>query len=242
MTELGSSCWRLPTPEALRRSCAPAKDAMWRRRSRRSSARPGSRRGNERGLLRCLPRVLEPSARRAFLERVDVIDGAATAVAMQPALERAVRKSVKLQRRAALVDRLRGWWHKRAIAHLDAVARHQNDRITSAELEEQLPEIADSLRKTRTCPLTCSTCPSQATKRCPRATVSSSSSAAVGRYEQRTAACASMTHNRAFAQRSIWQRDRLLEIGELGQAHLQELKEAWERFSRPSARTTQPDS
>ena len=39
-------------------------------------------------------------------------------------------------------------------------------------------------------------------------------------------------HNRAFAQRSIWQRDRLLKIGELGR-YDQELKEAWERFFLP---------
>jgi hypothetical protein len=68
---------------------------------------------------------------------------------VQPALERAVRKAVKLQRRAALVDRLRGWWHKRVIVHLDAVARQREDRITAAELDDQLLELADSLRDGR---------------------------------------------------------------------------------------------
>jgi hypothetical protein len=39
-------------------------------------------------------------------------------------------------------------------------------------------------------------------------------------------------HNRALAQRSRWQRDRLLEVGELGR-YDRELKEAWERFFLP---------
>jgi hypothetical protein len=39
-------------------------------------------------------------------------------------------------------------------------------------------------------------------------------------------------HNRAFAQRSRWQRDRLLEVGELSR-YDRELKEAWERYFLP---------
>lgn len=63
-----------------------------------------------------------------------------------PLLVRAVRKSAKPQRRAALVDRLRGWWHRRAIAHLDATARGLPDRIGAEELESELLELADALR------------------------------------------------------------------------------------------------
>jgi len=85
--------------------------------------------------------ALSPAQRTALLQRVEVIDHAATAADIQPALERAVRKSVKAQRRSALVDRLRGWWHKRAIALLDAVARGEADRIGAAELEAELGEL-----------------------------------------------------------------------------------------------------
>jgi hypothetical protein len=175
--------------------------------------------------------ALEPSARKAFLERVDVIDGAATAVAMQPALERAVRKSVKLQRRAALVDRLRGWWHKRAIAHLDSVARHQNDRITSAELEEELLEIADSLRD-ENLPIDVLDMPQPSDEEVSESDrIFVEQLRLVAMSSERLRKCI-YDHNRAFAQRSIWQRDRLLEIGELGR-YDQELKEAWERFFLP---------
>jgi hypothetical protein len=39
-------------------------------------------------------------------------------------------------------------------------------------------------------------------------------------------------HNRAFAQRSRWQRDRLLEVGELSR-YDRELKEAWKGYFLP---------
>lgn len=174
---------------------------------------------------------LDPAARRAFLDRVDVVDGAASAVDLQPALERAVRKSVKQQRRSALVDRLRGWWHKRVVAHLDAIARQEQDRITAGELEDQLLEIADSLRD-ESLPIDVLDMPEPSDEE-----VSESDRIFVAQLRlvamasQRLRKCI-YDHNRAFAQRSIWQRDRLLEVGELGR-YDQELKEAWERFFLP---------
>jgi|SRR5215203_225666 len=175
---------------------------------------------------------LDPTARRAFLDRVDVVDGAASAVDLQPALERAVRKSVKQQRRSALVDRLRGWWHRRVVAHLDAIARQRPDRITAGELEDQLLEIADSLRD-ESLPIDVLDMPEPTDEE-----VSESDRIFVAQLRlvamasQRLRKCI-YDHNRAFAQRSIWQRDRLLEVGELGR-YDQELKEAWERFFLPA--------
>jgi hypothetical protein len=175
--------------------------------------------------------ALDSSAQADLLRRIDVVDGVATAAAVRPALERAVRKSVKPQRRAALVDRLRGWWHKRAIAHLEAVASHQEDRITASELEGQLLEIADSLRDDNL-PIDVLDMPQPTDQE-----VSESDRVFVAQLRivalasERLRKCI-YDHNRAFAQRSIWQRDRLLEIGELGRYDL-ELKEAWERFFLP---------
>lgn len=174
---------------------------------------------------------LDPTARLTFLERVEVIDRAAAAADVQPALERAVRKSVKPQRRPALVERLRGWWHKRAIAHLDAIARHQSDRIGAAEIEEQLLEIADSLRD-ENLPIDVLDMPQptdEEVSESDRIFVDQLRLVAMG--SERLRKCI-YDHNRAFAQRSIWQRDRLLEVGELGR-YDQELKEAWERFFLP---------
>ena len=60
---------------------------------------------------------LTPEQRRALLDRVEVFDAMLPVGEVQPLLERAVRKSVKPQRRSALVIRLRGWWHGGAITH-----------------------------------------------------------------------------------------------------------------------------
>lgn len=174
---------------------------------------------------------LTESERRALLERVAIVDGAAPAADMQAVLERAVRKSVKPQRRPALVDRLRGWWHKRAIAHLDKVARGQSDRITAAELEDQLLELADTLRD-ESLPIDVLDMaePTDAeVSDSDRIFVAQLRLVALG--SERMRRCI-YDHNRAFAQRSRWQRDRLLEIGELGR-YDRELKEAWQGFFLP---------
>lgn len=174
---------------------------------------------------------LTAEERMALLERVDVIDGAATVAAIEPALERAVRKSVKAQRRVALVERLRGWWHARAIAHLDGVARGRQDRITAAEVEDRLLDIADSLRD-ENLPIDLLDLPQPSLEEVSaddRVFVAQLRLVALG--SERLRKCI-YDHNRAFAQRSIWQRDRLLEVGELGR-YDQELTEAWERFFVP---------
>jgi hypothetical protein len=169
--------------------------------------------------------------RRALLDRVDVIDGVLPADQVQQQLERAVRKSVKPQRRTALVDRLRGWWHKRAISHLAAVARGEKDRVGAAELESELLEIADALRD-ENLPIDVLDM-EQPTEQ----EVSESDRIFVAQLRLVALSSARLRkciydHNRAFAQRSRWQRDRLLEVGELGR-YDGELKEAWERFFLP---------
>lgn len=169
--------------------------------------------------------------RHALLDRVEILDGALPIAEVQPLLERAVRKSVKPERRAALVDRLRGWWHTRAIAHLDAVARGQYDRIGAGELESELLEIADALRD-ENLPidvLEMAEPTEQEVFESDRIFVAQLRLVALS--SERLRKCI-YDHNRAFAQRSRWQRDRLLEIGELSR-YDRELKEAWERFFLP---------
>ncbi len=174
---------------------------------------------------------LTPEERKTLLEKVDVIDEVAGVAAIGDGLRRAVRKSVIPRRRAALVERLRGWWHARAITHLDAVARGRADRITAAEVEEQLLAIADTLRD-ENLPIDVLDFPrpsEQEVSEDDRIFVAQLRLVAMG--SQRMRKCI-YDHNRAFAQRSLWQRDRLLEVGELGRYDA-ELIEAWERFFVP---------
>jgi hypothetical protein len=175
--------------------------------------------------------ALSDEERRALLERVEIIDGAAPATEMQALLERAVRKAVKPARRAALVERLRGWWHTRAVEHLDAVATGHTDRIGAAELESELLELADTLRD-ENLPIDVLDMvepTDQEVSESDRIFVAQLRLVALG--SERLRKCI-YDHNRAFAQRSRWQRDRLLEIGELGR-YDRELTEAWESFFLP---------
>jgi hypothetical protein len=175
--------------------------------------------------------ALGPEQRQALLNRVDVIDEIASVAAIGDDLLRAVRKSVIPRRRAALVERLRGWWHARAVTHLDAVAHGRPDRITAAEVEEQLLAIADTLRD-ENLPIDVLDFPrpsEQQVSEDDRVFVAQLRLIAMG--SQRMRKCI-YDHNRAFAQRSRWQRDRLLEVGELGRYDA-ELIEAWERFFVP---------
>lgn len=174
---------------------------------------------------------LEPDERRALVERVEVIDGVLPIASVQPLLERAVRKTVKLERRAALVERLRGWWHRRSIYHLDAVAKGQVDHIGARELESELHDIADSLRD--------DDLPIDVLDMAEPTDQDVADSDRIFVAQLRLVALASerlrkciYDHNRAFAQRSRWERDKLLEVGELTR-YDRELKEAWERFFLP---------
>lgn len=175
--------------------------------------------------------ALSPAQRTALLQRVEVVDGAATVAVIQPALERAVRKSVKAQRRTALVDRLRGWWHQRAIALLDAVARGEADRIGAGELEAELHEIAETLRD-ENLPidfLDMAEPTDQEVSESDRIFVAQLRLVALSSERLRKSI---YDHNRAFAQRSRWLRDELLEVGELSR-YDRELREAWERYFLP---------
>jgi hypothetical protein len=175
--------------------------------------------------------ALTSEQRRGLLARVEIFDGMVPVAEVQPLLERAVRKSVRPERRTALIDRLRGWWHKRAIAHLDAVAKGLPDRIGASELESELLEIADALRD-ENLPidvLDMAEPTEQEVSESDRIFVAQLRLVALG--SERLRKCI-YDHNRAFAQRSRWQRDRLLEVGELGR-YDRELKEAWERFFVP---------
>jgi len=175
--------------------------------------------------------ALTEEQRRALLDRVEICDSVLPAAEIQPLLERAVRKSTRPQRRQALVDRLRGWWHKRTIAHLDAVARGVPDRVGAGELESELLELADALRDDNL-PIDVLDMPQPTEPE-----VAENDQIFVAQLRLVTLASERLRkciydHNRAFAQRSRWQRDRLLEVGELGR-YDRELKEAWERYFLP---------
>lgn len=175
--------------------------------------------------------ALEPGERRAFVATVEVIDLASSATAVADDLRRAVRRSVSTKGRDALVERLRGWWHERVLRHLEKVARGEQDLIGAAELEQHLLSIVDEFRADNL-PIDVLGYPEPTEEE-----VSEDDRIFVAQlrlmalHSKRLRKCI-YDHNRAFAQRSIWQRERLLNVGELA-AYDRELLEEWERYFLP---------
>ena len=174
---------------------------------------------------------LESDQRTNLLERIVVVDNAAAAADLTSALELAVRKATAPARRTALVERLRGWWHGRVVEHLTRVARHERDRITMAEVEAQLYAFAQSLRD-ENLPIEFEDMPfpeEAALDEDTRIFVEQLRLITMGNKRMRQCI---YDHNRAFAQRSSWQRERLLKVGELG-AYDRRLQDEWRRFFTP---------
>jgi hypothetical protein len=175
--------------------------------------------------------ALDPDERQAFVASIEVIDQAAGAGAVDDELMRAVRRSATPKYRPSVVERLRGWWHGRVILQLEKVAGGEADRISSAELEERLLSIADELRD-ENLPIDVLDFPQPTEDE-----VSADDRIFVAQlrlialHSRRLRKCI-YDHNRAFAQRANWQRERLLNIGELDR-YDKELIEEWERFFLP---------
>lgn len=174
---------------------------------------------------------LPEDQRTELLERVVVLDGAVRAADMTERLISTVRKATVPQRRLPLVERLRGWWHGRAMVHLTSVAQGQDDWIDIGEIEGQLLLIAQSLRDDNL-PLDYDDEPEPT-----RSEVDGDDRIFVAQLKlillhHERIRQAVYDHNRAFLQRSRWQREQLLTIGELA-AYDRRLMEEWKRVFLP---------
>jgi hypothetical protein len=169
--------------------------------------------------------------RLEFLSRVTLIDGIPAVADLASELELAVRKSTKASHRAALIERLRGWWFSKAYNHLMSVALGQRDRIVSAEVESKLLELSQQLRDDDL-PIDFYDMPEPNEDEVTddeRVFVHQLRLIALGSARLRQCI---YDHNRAFAQRSRWEREKLLHIGELKDYETR-LKEEWQRFCLP---------
>ena len=181
---------------------------------------------------------LDETKRLDLLSKVSTIDGALKAETITDCLVMAVRLSVLPRYRIPLVERLRGWWHGRVISHLQQIASGTPDWIDAIELEEQILLIAQSLRDDNL-PLdfTLEEKPSQNIV---------DNDKRIFVEQMRLINLPSMhiiravhDHNRAFAQRSRWQREDLLGINELIE-YDEILIEEWERLSLPTDNMSDP--
>jgi hypothetical protein len=175
--------------------------------------------------------ALTGDQRIALLSRITIVDGAVTAVDITDRLVVTVRKAAVPERRLPLVERLRGWWHGRALTHLTRVVQGEADWIDVQEIEHQLLQIAQSLRNDNL-PL------DYDEEREPtdnevdgddRIFVEQLKIILLHHDRIRQAV---YDHNRAFLQRSRWQREQLLGINELDN-YDRRLVEEWRRVFLP---------
>lgn len=174
---------------------------------------------------------LTEDARSELLGRVTILDGAVDAARLTDLLVGSVRKSINAQRRLALVERLRGWWHGRVLSHLTMVAAGKSDWINLTEIEDRLLSIAQSLRDDNL-PLDYSDEPEPTQSEVDaddRVFVEQLKLILLHHERIRQAV---YDHNRAFLQRSRWQREQLLEIGAF-KTYDRRLIEEWKRVFLP---------
>lgn len=174
---------------------------------------------------------LNETQRTDLLDRVIVLGMAVNGEQITEQLVATVRKATVQQRRRPLVDRLRGWWHRRAMVHLTRVSQGEADWIDVQEIEDQLHLIAQSLRD-HNLPLDYDNAPEPTSD-----DVASDDRVFVEQlrmillHHERIRQ-AVYDHNRAFLQRSRWQREQLLAIGEID-AYDRRLMEEWKRVFLP---------
>jgi hypothetical protein len=174
---------------------------------------------------------LDAQGRTALLERVVLADAVPAVADLSSELELAVRKSTRPQHRQSLVERLRGWWFPKVYDHLTRVALGDIDRILSGEVEAQLLAIAQHLRDDDL-PIDFYDMPAPSEgeiEEDERAFVHQLRLIALGSGRLRDCI---YDHNRAFAQRSRWEREKLLHVGELRNYETR-LKEEWRRYCLP---------
>ncbi|MGE3588273.1 MAG: ABC-three component system protein [Ilumatobacteraceae bacterium] len=177
--------------------------------------------------------ALSSDERLDLLSRVTLVDAVPAVADLGTDLELAVRKSTKAAHRSALIERLRGWWFAKVYDHLERVALGQRDRILSEEVESELLSLAQQLSD-EDLPIDYYDMPEPTD-----ADIADDERVFVHQLRLISLASARVRqcvydHNRAFAQRSRWEREKLLHVGEL-KAYENRLKDEWRRFCLPDS-------
>jgi hypothetical protein len=174
---------------------------------------------------------LDEDRRRELLERVVVADRAPALGELDPRFESEMRLVASPATRAPLLDRLKAWWYARSIRHLHAVLAGARDRIAGEELELRIASLRDEFTA-ENLPIDYAELPGPTEADLgadDRAFVEQLRLIALG---NRRLALAIRDHNRAFAQRSRWMREELLDYGEL-ERYEAALIDEWEHHFTP---------
>lgn len=174
---------------------------------------------------------LTDKQRTELLRKITVLDGMTQCKNITEELLSTVRKTIPRSRRGPLVERLRGWWHDRVLRHLACIANGKGDWIEIDEIERKLHCIAQSLRN-ESLPLDFT----KEQKPTPKDVENDNrifiEQLRLIKLHARRINQAVYDHNRAFLQRSRWQREQLIGIEEL-EEYDGLLTEQWSRFFDP---------
>lgn len=186
---------------------------------------------------------LDKGRRTELLNRVIVIDSAATSEKITDQLQASVRKAIIETRRGSLVERLRGWWHGRAMSHLDKIARGEDDWIEMQEIETRLHLIAQSLRDDNL-PLDYENEPQPSSEQVRNDNRVFVEQLKLIQLHNDRIQQAVYDHNRAFLQRSRWLREQLLAVGDLDRydhSLIEEWRRSFSPLEEPQGDTTDED-
>jgi hypothetical protein len=184
--------------------------------------------------------ALSETRRLAILDTISIADGALQAAHIRSGLLSSLRKATTAARREPLVDRLWGWWAGRTLTHLTRVANGIADSIHMAEVEAQLHMISQSLRDDNL-PLDYGDTKEPTVEQAAADERVFVEQLRLISWHSRRIQQAILDHNRAFLQRSRWERDQLIHSSELI-TYDRRLIEEWRRHFLPtSAEETEQD-
>jgi hypothetical protein len=167
--------------------------------------------------------------RTGFLRNVEVVHSAPQADQLDEVLVKKLRPFFGPRHAPAGATAVRGWWGRRVREHLIGFWNGNADGIDLLELEETINATRDRMREDDLpvlydlddVPLSGAEATFVEQLRM------------ISLHDQRIA-IAIQDHNRAFLNRSFWQRESLLRVGELG-AYDERLKIAWRRHFLPES-------
>jgi hypothetical protein len=187
-----------------------------------STAQSSTNKANEAAYAAFLKAA--PARRQALMNTVVVIDAAPTMAGTDQDLRTLIFYAVERKHREAFLERLEGWWTRRVLRQLVT----PGDRILAEEIEAQMADLREQFKQ-EALPIDEDLLHftlDEATH------VAHAGSTFVRQIEltkaskQRIAAVI-RDYYRAFTQRSRWQREELVYIGEVGQ-YERRLVEAWD--------------
>lgn len=179
---------------------------------------------------------LTSSARVEFLENVEIVHSAPQADQLEEQLVRKLRPFFGPKYAAAGATILRGWWGRRVREHLIGFWNGNAEGIDLLDLEATISATRDRMREDD---LPVVYDPADLPASDDEATFVTQLRM-ISLHDQRIA-IAVQDHNRAFFNRSFWQRESLLRIGELG-AYDERLKTAWKRHFLPESDASDSDA